>query len=180
MNVENIKIYINIYINPPSLPPFMLQSPVFGKELVFPCFPQVRVFAGALRDHWDHAKLTTPLVGWVGCRAEIQWIWNFWQGGTRVFLACWENRGENTLFYYLSIFVCVRFCLWLTKKKKKSDKTCLAGIHVLIKSCHLSQKKWELTNFLEQDKPSRLNSFWPPLFCTMSLVTSRDGGERGC
>lgn len=72
MNVENIKIYINIYINPPSLPPFMLQSPVFGKELVFPCFPQVRVFAGALRDHWDHAKLTTPLVGWVGCRAEIQ------------------------------------------------------------------------------------------------------------
>lgn len=66
------------------------------------------------------------------------------------------------------------------KKKKKSDKTCLAGIHVLIKSCHLSQKKWELRNFLEQDKPSRLNSFWPPLFCTMSLVTSRDGGERGC
>lgn len=50
-------------------------------------------------------------------------------GRGKSFFAYWENSEENTLFYYLNIFVCVCFCLWLTTKKKKKKRQ---AEHVLL------------------------------------------------
>lgn len=122
-------------------------SPIHPQILLFPppcpapgcraafflLFPRVRALAGAA------PRRDRGAAGWLRSRnSEKMKNFSREEEGCCLFV---EKTKKTPIFYYSSSFFVVCFCLWLTKKKKKTNKVRLAGILLLIKNCRLSQKK---------------------------------------